>query len=111
MKLERRLKTAAGNYRLFEQSGRLVDENRIMLLYRDITDRKAAEIALERANLELDKLANLDGLTQIANRRRFETILRKEWKRLSREQLPLTIVIGDIDYFKQFNDLYSYNFV
>jgi len=108
VKLERRLRTAVGNYRLFEQSGRLVDENRIMLLYRDITDRKAAEIALERANLELDKLANLDGLTQIANRRRFETILRKEWKRLSREQLPLTIIIGDIDYFKQFNDLYGH---
>ncbi|SHO49545.1 GGDEF domain-containing protein [Desulfopila aestuarii] len=106
--LERRLRTAVGSYRLFEQSGRLVDENRIMLLYRDITERKAAEIALERANLELDKLANLDGLTQIANRRKFEAVLRKEWQRLSREQLPLSMIIGDIDYFKQYNDLYGH---
>jgi len=108
VRLERRLRTAVGSYRLFEQSGRLVDDNRIMLLYRDITDRKAAEIALARANLELDKLANLDGLTQIANRRKFDTILKKEWLRLSREQLPLTIIIGDIDYFKQYNDLYGH---
>lgn len=106
--IERRLRTAVGNYRFFEQSGRLVDENRIMLLYRDITDRKAAEITLEKANRELDKLANLDGLTQIANRRKFETTLRKEWQRLTREQLPLTVIIGDIDYFKQYNDLYGH---
>lgn len=106
--LERRMQTSGGDYRLFERSGRLVDMDRILLLYRDITDRKAAEIALERANRELDKLAHLDGLTQIANRRQFETTLRTEWQRLTREQLPLTIIIGDIDFFKQFNDLYGH---
>jgi len=106
--LERRMRTANGDYRLFERSGRLVDQNRILLLYRDITDRKAAEIALAKANRELDRLANIDGLTQIANRRKFETALRAEWQRLSREKLPLSMIIGDIDYFKQFNDLYGH---
>jgi len=106
--LERRMRTANGDYRLFERSGRLVDQNRILLLYRDITDRKAAETALAKANRELDRLANIDGLTQIANRRKFETALRAEWQRLSREKLPLSMIIGDIDYFKQFNDLYGH---
>ncbi len=106
--LDRRMRTAEGDYLLFERSGRLVEENRILLLYRDITDRRAAEIALEKANKELDRLANLDGLTQIANRRKFETTLKIEWQRLSREQLPMTIILGDIDFFKQFNDLYGH---
>lgn len=106
--LERRMCTGDGGYRLFERSGRLVDENRVLLLYRDITDRKAAERALERANRELDKLANLDGLTQIANRRKFESTLKAEWQRLSRERQPLSVIIGDIDFFKQYNDLYGH---
>ena len=108
IRLERQLRTANSGYRLFEQSGRLIDNNRIMLLYRDITDRKAAEMALEQANRELEKIANLDGLTQIANRRKFETKLQEEWKRLGREYQPLSIIIGDIDYFKQYNDLYGH---
>jgi diguanylate cyclase (GGDEF)-like protein/PAS domain S-box-containing protein len=106
--LERRMRTAEGDYRLFERSGRRVEDNRILLLYRDITDRKAAEIALAKANRELDRLANIDGLTQIANRRKFESSLRAEWQRLAREQLPLTMILGDIDYFKQYNDLYGH---
>jgi len=106
--LERRMRTGDGGYRLFERSGRMIDENRVLLLYRDITDRKAAELALERANRELDKLANLDGLTQIANRRKFESTLKAEWQRLSRERQPLAIIIGDIDFFKQYNDLYGH---
>lgn len=106
--LDRRMRTADGDYLLFERSGRLVEENRVLLLYRDITTRKAAEVALEKANAELDRLAHLDGLTQIANRRKFETTLIAEWQRLSREKLPLSLILADIDYFKQFNDLYGH---
>lgn len=106
--LERQMRTGDGGYRLFERSGRMIDENRVLLLYRDITNRKAAELALERANRELDKLANLDGLTQIANRRKFESTLKAEWQRLSRERQPLAIIIGDLDFFKQYNDLYGH---
>jgi diguanylate cyclase (GGDEF)-like protein/PAS domain S-box-containing protein len=106
--IERRLRTSSGDYRLFEQSGRMVDRDRLIYLYRDITERKEQELALANANRELNKLANLDGLTQIANRRRFETALDAEWKRLGREKQPLSIILGDIDYFKQFNDLYGH---
>lgn len=63
---------------------------------------------LTRANQELTRLAYLDGLTQVANRRRFEDYLEQEWRRLSREEAPLAIIMADIDHFKAYNDLYGH---
>ena len=74
----------------------------------DITDGKRAEVALKRANLELENLAALDSLTQVANRRRFDDYLTQEWKRLVREQQPLALLLGDVDYFKAYNDYYGH---
>jgi diguanylate cyclase (GGDEF)-like protein len=53
-------------------------------------------------------LAELDGLTQIPNRRRFNEYLEQQWKRLQVEQLPLALVMADIDFFKPFNDTYGH---
>ncbi len=61
--------------------------------------------ALEQANHELQCLATLDGLTQVANRRQFDQYFAQEWKRSLREQIPLSLILADIDYFKQYNDL------
>jgi diguanylate cyclase (GGDEF)-like protein len=69
---------------------------------------KQAEKALRQANQELYRLATLDGLTQLANRRRFDAYLMTEWKRSRREQLPLTLLLCDIDYFKRYNDHYGH---
>ena len=63
---------------------------------------------LQQANLELELLANLDGLTQIANRRHFDYRLQQEWHRMQRLQLPLSLILCDIDYFKQYNDCYGH---
>jgi diguanylate cyclase (GGDEF)-like protein len=106
--IERRLRTVSGVYLLCEQSGKKINNDLIILLYRDITERKIAEIALERANEALDRLAHLDGLTQIANRRRFDQVLKGEWQRMKRERKLLGIILNDIDYFKQFNDIYGH---
>jgi diguanylate cyclase (GGDEF)-like protein len=57
---------------------------------------------------EVDSLANLDGLTQIANRRRFDEHLEQQWKQMARDRSPLSIVMCDIDYFKQYNDAYGH---
>lgn len=70
----------------------------------DITERKAIEAALQAANLKLERLATLDSLTKVANRRRFDEYLRQEWQRMSREEQPLSLVLLDVDYFKRYND-------
>lgn len=63
---------------------------------------------LEVANTELKRLACLDGLTGVANRRYFNEYFNREWQRLAREQAPLALILCDIDYFKQYNDTYGH---
>ncbi len=105
---ERRLQTVSGIYLLCEESGKRLKDNLVILLYRDITERKIAEMALERANQALDKLAHIDGLTHVANRRRFDKVLEAEWLRMYREKKCLGLILADVDFFKQFNDLYGH---
>ncbi len=69
---------------------------------------QSSQAALRLTNLELEKLANLDGLTLVANRRAFEHYLQLEWLRALRNQTPLTLILCDIDYFKHFNDSYGH---
>jgi diguanylate cyclase (GGDEF)-like protein len=63
---------------------------------------------LQLVNRELRRLANLDSLTQLANRRCFDDYFGQEWRRLAREQQPLSLILCDIDYFKQYNDTYGH---
>jgi two-component system, cell cycle response regulator len=63
---------------------------------------------LAAANEKLQQLATTDGLTGIANRRQFDRILILEWRRLAREQLPLSLIVCDIDFFKLYNDFYGH---
>jgi diguanylate cyclase (GGDEF)-like protein len=63
---------------------------------------------LEKNNHALARLANLDGLTQIANRYCFDESLTEEWLRLAREQQPLGLILCDVDYFKHYNDCYGH---
>ncbi len=62
----------------------------------------------EDANQKLEKLVNLDGLTQVANRHCFDGRLQAEWKRLAREQQPLSLILFDVDKFKLYNDYYGH---
>jgi diguanylate cyclase (GGDEF)-like protein len=63
---------------------------------------------LTKVNQELQNLATIDSLTQIANRRFFDQSLLREWKRLERECAPLSLVMADIDFFKCYNDRYGH---
>lgn len=56
----------------------------------------------------LDQLAYLDGLTEIPNRRYFEQTFKKEWMRAIREDAPMSLVLADVDFFKQYNDNYGH---
>lgn len=64
--------------------------------------------ALKKANAELKRLANLDGLTRIANRAAFDTALERLWAEHRAHSAPLAMLICDIDAFKAFNDTYGH---
>lgn len=68
--------------------------------------RQKAE--LEEANTRLERLSVEDPLTGLANRRRFETILDEEWRRCLRQELPLAVMMVDVDSFKLYNDTYGH---
>ncbi|MGZ8320906.1 MAG: diguanylate cyclase, partial [Telluria sp.] len=63
---------------------------------------------LADTNIELQKLAALDPLTGIANRRRFDEVMQVEWQRLQRDGRPLSLLMVDIDCFKHHNDTYGH---
>jgi diguanylate cyclase len=63
---------------------------------------------LASVNEELEQLSMVDPLTGLYNRRHLTSELHKEWKRAGREQVPLSIIMLDIDYFKRLNDTYGH---
>jgi diguanylate cyclase (GGDEF)-like protein len=76
-------------------------------------DRKNRELnetrrQLEQRNRDLERISALDTLTQIANRHRFDAVLRQEWRRAVRDEAPVSLLFCDIDYFKRFNDTYGH---
>jgi len=74
----------------------------------DITERKKTEQQLLNLQKELEELSFKDGLTGIANRRMFDSIMDIEWANAQRNHQPLSLIILDIDYFKQYNDHYGH---
>jgi diguanylate cyclase (GGDEF)-like protein len=63
---------------------------------------------LHDAHRKLREISLLDGLTNIPNRRHFDEALSTEWKRCIRHQSPISVILGDVDFFKQFNDIYGH---
>lgn len=59
---------------------------------------------LEAANVQLAKLSTTDGLTGLANRRRFDAYWAEEWQRALRNATPLAVIMIDVDHFKAYND-------
>ncbi|MCZ8253221.1 MAG: sensor domain-containing diguanylate cyclase [Hylemonella sp.] len=74
----------------------------------DISERKKTEEKLVALQQELETLSFKDGLTGIANRRQFDASLEREWAQASRDHTPLSLLMLDVDLFKQYNDLYGH---
>jgi diguanylate cyclase (GGDEF)-like protein len=70
--------------------------------------RVALHLQLVRQRRMLERLANIDGLTELANRRRFDELYAVEWQRARRNGSPLSLALLDIDCFKQYNDHYGH---
>jgi len=65
-------------------------------------------LELNVANKELQRLSTTDGLTGIANRRFFDQLSVREWRRCERMNKPMALVMVDVDHFKKFNDTYGH---
>jgi len=63
---------------------------------------------LHEANEQLKQISTIDGLTNILNRRSFDELYEKTWKMSLREKQPLSVIILDIDHFKEYNDTYGH---
>jgi diguanylate cyclase (GGDEF)-like protein len=68
----------------------------------------ARENVLIEENRQLETLAQLDGLTGVANRRGFDARLRAEWSASAKAGQPLSLLMIDVDHFKRFNDRYGH---
>lgn len=101
------------------KNGRIIERDAIPLIedahfdgylwiFRDVTNEKEAERKLQKANQILKELSLLDGLTGIANRRCFDEELNREWNNRMYHSESISLLLLDIDYFKQFNDLYGH---
>lgn len=95
----------------------LIEKNKLLhdgnLSLERIIAQKTHELAkknqlLERKIIEIESMSNIDPLTKIANRKFFETKLNTEIMRANRYHHPLTLVIFDLDKFKEINDKYGH---
>jgi len=74
----------------------------------DISERKHAEQKLVELQKQLEEYSYKDGLTGVANRRMVDSTLDVEWANAQRTLQPLSLILLDIDYFKQYNDHYGH---
>jgi diguanylate cyclase (GGDEF)-like protein len=74
----------------------------------EINDSRTRHKLLSESNMQLEQLSNLDSLTGLANRRCFDENLGKELNRSSRDKTPLSLILLDVDCFKEFNDTYGH---
>jgi diguanylate cyclase (GGDEF)-like protein len=73
-----------------------------------VTARVALHLQVVRQRRMLERLAHIDGLTELANRRRFDELFEAEWRAARASGRPLSLALLDIDCFKQYNDQYGH---
>lgn len=83
-------------------------ESKLEQLESEIFEHQDSAIQLLKLNATLSQVATTDGLTQVANRYCFDQYLQKEWQRAIRDRRPLSLILCDVDFFKQYNDHYGH---
>jgi diguanylate cyclase (GGDEF)-like protein len=97
-RLGTRLYLAVDASPIYDEAGKLIA---VIETFRDMSEQMQAQQALEL-------LATQDALTGIANRRRFDEMMQLEWNRAVRDSRALTLLVVDVDLFKQYNDTYGH---
>jgi two-component system chemotaxis family response regulator WspR len=114
------LKLGVGDYMIKDERGRFIDL--LPGTIHTVVNARASEVEkdrlleafkhtqgqLEESNIALVRLAAMDGLTGIANRRLFDEVLEREWMSGIETGAPLSLVLTDVDNFKLFNDIYGH---
>lgn len=77
-------------------------------LKNEIQNRERAQKGLQVLNKKLQRLSNRDGLTKVANRRYLDYRLEKDWERALKQNQEISLMLLDIDYFKEYNDYYGH---
>ena len=112
--IEYRIQERSGGYVWVESSLRVLRDpvtgvrSGILIIVRDISERKVAEELLMQAHAAVERLAVVDALTGLANRRRFDESLAAEWHRAMRDRAPISLLLIDADHFKLYNDSYGH---
>ena len=108
--LARGIEVGGDDY-LMKPVGRVVVQAKVAAMYRLVRMQRALvklTAQLNEANQELQRLSMTDSLTGIANRRLFDDLLVREWRRCARLKKPLSIIMVDVDFFKNYNDIYGH---
>jgi diguanylate cyclase (GGDEF)-like protein len=84
-------------------------EENLKQLNKNLESRvQSRTLELEKLNQKLKKLSQTDPLTKIANRRVFDKLYKLEWQRIQTQQQPLSMLLIDVDFFKNYNDEYGH---
>jgi diguanylate cyclase (GGDEF)-like protein len=75
---------------------------------RQLAEMRDRKTALEEANLRLEALATTDGLTGLKNHRAFQEGLREQFAQAKRSEVPFSLLLLDVDFFKQYNDSFGH---
>lgn len=84
------------------------DFNNKKIILKKNDELRLINMQLQEANQKLEIMSMFDGLTGIFNRLSFETTIKDEWSRCKRHSIPLSLIMVDIDFFKEFNDNYGH---
>ncbi|HUW25034.1 MAG TPA: diguanylate cyclase [Gallionella sp.] len=102
---------AGGDDYLIKPVGRVVLQAKVAAMHRLVRMQRALVKLtgqLNEANQKLQHLSMTDSLTGIANRRLFDDLLVREWRRCTRLKKPLSVIMIDADFFKSYNDIYGH---
>ena len=110
---EHRVRCKDGTYKwildrgqaLWTRDGRVL---RVAGSFTDITERKHYEEQLHEANRRLEEMATRDGLTGLRNHRAFQEHLEQEFEYARRHRDTLSLILLDVDNFKQYNDTFGH---